>query len=263
MSRMVLLLHGIRKGGVIPCLFTILSFGGFTVSSATAGDPVNKLNRAAESITNTMEVINGLTGETSRQVQSVATQGNEILNTVKQPGSVSPPQPVNPPKKKKVASVQGTTNCYPFDPSSLTVSEFKSGLGLTDSTHPGRSFATFRKERQNDADMALQAIRNYGMNQVCYTPGLILYLVSGQAAQGNFQSERCLSFDPNNLTLEPQPRKARGSEEVLGTIWSIMSGPQRIFGFVDNEPTARTALATIQQYGFTNSCFAGFPYLRR
>ena len=166
-------------------------------------------------------------------------------------------------KKKGAAPDQGATNCYTFDPSSTIVSEFKNGWAVLDSTKPGRAIVSFRNERRDDAEMALQAIRKYGMNQVCPTPGLTLYLVSGRPAQGNFQGERCIQFDPANLRVEARPRKAKESGEVLGTVWEIKNGPNQFLGFGDNEADARAALATIRTHGFTNSCFAGFSYLRR
>jgi hypothetical protein len=42
-----------------------------------------------------------------------------------------------------------------------------------------------------------------------------------------------------------------------------MNGQAQLFGFLENEAAAREALEAIRTHGFTNSCFAGFPYLRR
>jgi hypothetical protein len=177
-------------------------------------------------------------------------------DTGEQMADTAPPKNI---KKKKNA------NCYSFEPANSVVSEFKDGWAVMDSTNLTRAIVSFKKERRNDADVALQVIQNYGMNQVCYGHGsFIYYLVSDQSPQGSFPGEQCKTFDPMSATVELLPITSKQNpDKILGSFWAIMDGPNHIWGFNDNESAAREALAIIQQYGFTSICYRGFYYPRK
>jgi hypothetical protein len=72
------------------------------------------------------------------------------------------------------------------------------------------------------------------------------------------QAEDCISFDPNNTTIQ----RVSGSWKIVegGTHW--------MFDFGGKQVEARKTLQIIKKYGLNKSCFVGrpgpsFKYLRR
>jgi hypothetical protein len=115
--------------------------------------------------------------------------------------------------------------------------------------------------KKNEADKALQIIKHYRMNQICYVgrpnPSFTYLLISGKAPTGSFPGEDCVSFNPDTTEVK-----------LINGSWKIVDGSHWMFDFGNKESEARQALSIIKKYQFRYSCFVGrpkasFQYLRQ
>lgn len=105
---------------------------------------------------------------------------------------------------------------------------------------------------EDQARMALQVIKHYGINQQCFTGRptrtMEYYLADGKPPTGAFEGEDAIPFNPANL----EARQINGR-------WKIVEGDSWIMDFGDKEADAREALEVIRKFGFDHICFIGRP----
>lgn len=144
-----------------------------------------------------------------------------------------------------------------FDPNRARVQQIGGRWKIVDGNHWLFDFGN----KQGEARRALAIIKHYGMNQSCFVgrpdPSFCYMLVSGRAPQGPFPGEDSVSFNPR-----------RAEVKRMAGRWKIVDGDHLLFDFGNKRDEAQRALAIIQKYGFTRSCFVGrpdpsFSYLRR
>lgn len=149
-----------------------------------------------------------------------------------------PPVPVKPFKE----------DCISFDPKGIEIEKVRGRWKIVEGSHWMFDFNQNRPE----AVIALNIIKNYGMNQVCYVgrpdPSMVYLLADGRAPAGPYPGEDCISFDPARLKVE----KVQGR-------WKITDGRMWLLDFGSSRTEAEQALKIIRYYGFTNQCFVGRP----
>ncbi len=154
------------------------------------------------------------------------------------------PRPIPPAALKKPFK----EDCIPFDPKGIEVEKVRGSWKIVEGNHWMFDFGPNRPE----AVTALNIIKNYGMNQVCYvgrpSPSMTYLLADGRAPSGPYPGEDCISFDPARLKVE----KVRGS-------WKITQGNMWLLDFGNKKAEAERALDIIRSYGFTHQCFVGRP----
>ena len=147
-------------------------------------------------------------------------------------------------------------DCVNFNPLNATVQPATSGFNIQDGSHVVFSFPN-----QEEANQAVNIIRQYKINQSCFLgrpdASMQYLLVNGLPPSGACKGEDCVSFTPTNISLKSQ---GDGS-------WLLVSGTQSLLSF-PNIQEAGNALAIIRGYGFTKLCFVGRPqaslqYLRK
>lgn len=111
----------------------------------------------------------------------------------------------------------------------------------------------FGANGQANAQKAVSVIKYYGMTSHCYVgrpnPPFQYWLANGKSPVGAFTGEDCIPFDPTKLSVQ----------QINGT-WKIVEAPSHwMFDFGTNQANANTALAIIQKYGFTKTCYVGRP----
>ncbi|NTV59675.1 MAG: hypothetical protein HGA77_00005, partial [Chlorobiaceae bacterium] len=168
---------------------------------------------------------------------------------------VQPIQPQLPPVQPVNPVIQ--EDCIPFNPANIEVKLIGGRWKIVEGSHWIFDFDS----RKNEAYMAFNIIRHYGMNSTCYVgrpnPSFTYMLVNGNAPQGPFPGEDALAFNPNTIELK----------EFAGR-WKIVDGSHWMFDFGANKGEALTAYNIIKKYGFRYSCFVGRPnasfiYLRK
>jgi hypothetical protein len=104
---------------------------------------------------------------------------------------------------------------------------------------------------RDQANRALQIIRHYGMNRVCYVgrpnASAQYLLANGRSPRGPISGEDCIAFNPNALRIE-QTRAT----------WTMWNGTGAMLSFPNAAEAYRT-LDLIRQYGFTQQCFHRRP----
>lgn len=153
-------------------------------------------------------------------------------------------------------NTQLTEDCWNFNPNNVRLRSDGSRWLLTD----GRS-RMLLFENQQEARKSLKVIQNYNMDSHCFVgrpnPSFEYWLVNGGPPKGAIANEDCIAFNPSDTTVT----------QVNGR-WKIVEGGRHwMFDLNDNESEARKAMAIINKYGFTYSCFVGrpnpeFQYLR-
>ncbi|MBV5262404.1 hypothetical protein FLX56_28950 [Synechococcus moorigangaii CMS01] len=148
-------------------------------------------------------------------------------------------------------------DCVSFNPATTTLSQSNGRWRIVDGNHSMFDFGNNSQEAQQ----ALNVIKQYGMNQSCFVgrpdPSLSYLLVNNDAPTGSMPGEDCVSFNPVTTTVS----------QINGR-WKIVDGNHWIFDFENNENEARQSLNIIQAHGFNRSCFVGrpdpsFTYLRQ
>ncbi len=106
-----------------------------------------------------------------------------------------------------------------------------------------RTFAPF-------AEQALNLIRGYGFNQICYSKprGYMrpYFLVSGAAPTGQQPGEKCTPFNPAGLVTRS-----------WSNVWQVYDGKQVVVQYDRSEEAALNGIAILKKYGFTQSCSFG------
>lgn len=149
-------------------------------------------------------------------------------------------------------------DCVAFSPRTAALRQVGDSWRIVDGDHGLFDFGA----RQDDARQALNVITRYGMDQSCFVgrpqPALRYLLAGGRAPAGALRGEDCGRFEPGALRLEN-----------LSGRWTLVEANRRLFVFQD-EADGRQALALVQRFGFTHSCYVGSPrrsrafsYLRR
>ena len=147
-------------------------------------------------------------------------------------------------------------DCVSFNPRTAEVKQINGRWKIVDGDHWVFDFGSKRGE----AELALQIIKHYRMNQSCFVgrpdPSFQYMLVSGHAPQGSYPGEDCVSFNPRTTEVK----------QINGR-WKIVDGSHMMFDFGNKRDEAELALRIIKKYGFTRSCFVGrpdpsFTYLR-
>lgn len=163
--------------------------------------------------------------------------------------------PARPLKPLPVRALQ--EDCLSFNPANITVAQVNNRWKIADGSHWMFDFAG----KQDEARQAHRILRHYGMNQTCYVgrpqPSFTYLLRDGVASSGGMPGEDCVAFNNANLAVV----QAEGR-------WKIADGSHWLFDFEDKQAEAEQALAIVQKYGFTHSCYVGrpqpsFTYLRR
>jgi len=148
-------------------------------------------------------------------------------------------------------------DCVTFDPKKAEVKQINGRWKIVDGNHWVFDF----DQKKDEALLALRIIKHYGMNSSCFVgrpdPSFTYLLVSGNAPAGAFKGEDAVSFNPKTAEVKK-----------VGGMWKIVDGSHQMFAFGDKEAEARQALAIIQKYGFTKTCYVGrpdpsFTYLRK
>lgn len=158
-------------------------------------------------------------------------------------------------EKTPIAKPQPATpeECYSFNLASTAVVNKGGNWAIVDSTRPNLTIASFPGNQKADAELTLDIIKKYRMNQVCFAkPGVAFQyeLVSGQAPTGVYAREVCRNFDPGALSVS----------NIQGR-WKIVERTNVLFDFGSNEAQARLVLNIIRKHGFTRSCFVGKPVI--
>lgn len=147
--------------------------------------------------------------------------------------------------------------CVDFDPDQLAVKKQGDDFRIMQGDWWLFGFGP----NEDQADTALKIIRQYGMSRSCFIgdpqPTFRFLLIGARAPLGAMYGEDCVPFQPTNVSVV----------QHLGR-WSIVDGDQVLFDFGDKEKDARSALAAIRTYEFSNVCYVGrpnptFEYLRR
>jgi len=180
--------------------------------------------------------------------------------------TVKPPEGKSA-KKKKAAESSAFGSKDKFNPQSLVVNEFKGGWGVMDGTNPTRAFFSCGQDRRAEAEQVLQVMQHYGMTEQQWIgkTGMDIFLASGQAPEGSYPSEKCVSFDPQSLKVEQKNLMSKKNrDEVVRTYWALTDDRKTYRDFRDDQEGAEKALEFIRSHGFTNKCYVGsFQYWRR
>jgi uncharacterized protein YjdB len=139
-------------------------------------------------------------------------------------------------------------NCVSLNPNTATVANVQGSWKVVDGN---RWLFDFGQDKAA-ADRSLSLIKTYGMNQSCSVgspqASFTYMLVAGRAPAGSVTGEDCLPFNPSALSVA----------NVQGN-WTIVEGNAWRFSFGSKEADARQALAIIQRYGFSQSCYVARP----
>jgi len=125
----------------------------------------------------------------------------------------------------------------------------------------------------DDAETALEIIRHYGMNRICFVgrpdPSMTYFLVDGAAPNGAYPGETCEPIDPNRTEI----RSVRtGGVITRGESWRwARHSDASVITAVGAFPSANEAYKSLdiaRQHAFTQACFVGLPdpnlmYFRR
>lgn len=112
--------------------------------------------------------------------------------------------------------------------------------------------------RKDEAQEALKIIQHYGLNQACRfeksSPVFQYFLASGEAPSSQ---EQCLSFRPNQLTIQQQLSK-----------WAVGEKNAARIHLAQEAEEAKKAQAILMKHQFTQKCTIGgarpsFQYFRR
>ncbi len=188
------------------------------------------------------------------------TRVGALPEPVMQPAPVQrlPVKPVQPrlgTQLKPVVPIK--EDCIGFNPSNTSVTQLGNRWKIVEDNHLIFDFA----DKRDEARLAHRIIRHYGINQTCYVgrpqPSFTYLLVNGTAPAGGMQGEDCVTFNNAAITVVQ-----------AGGRWKIADGNHWMFDFENQQAEAEQALALIQKYGFTHSCYVGrpqasFTYLRR
>lgn len=151
---------------------------------------------------------------------------------------------------------QAGEDCIRFDPYLHEVVEDPAGFLIT---HAGHRLMLF--DHFDEARLALEVMRYYGMNMSCYVgrpdASLHYFLIEGQAPVGAMAKEDCERFD----------REALAVVEADGQ-WQITQGGQPWMAFGGARSEAELSLSIILDHRFDALCYIGRPdpsmrYLRR
>ena len=121
--------------------------------------------------------------------------------------------------------------------------------------------SVFSAPNYTEAKKIVNICRNYGINKQGFVgrpnPSLTYLLRGAQAPVGAMANEDCLSFNPDNLEVQP----------AGGGSYRLVDGSHYLFSF-PNQAEAIQSLKVIQKYGFTKTCYVGRPgpslqYLRK
>ena len=143
-------------------------------------------------------------------------------------------------------------DCVSFNPVTAQVATINSSWKVVDGDHWLLDFGG----RQIDANKALEIIKHYHMNQICFvgrpSPDgghLMMYFktVNG-VPEGPFTGEDAVAIDPRSV-------EARWIHDS----WKVVQGDMGILDFGDSEANARLATSIIKQYGFQFQCFVVRP----
>jgi len=115
---------------------------------------------------------------------------------------------------------------------------------------------------QTQAAMSQQVVRSYKLRFQCFVgrgkPAVEYYLDAGaKLPTGPMPGEDCLDLDPATVQARP-----------TGDHWTIINKGSEYAFTAPNQELANKAIAIIQKYGATKSCFVGRPnpgmrYLRQ
>ncbi|NTW11092.1 MAG: hypothetical protein HGA26_07015, partial [Chlorobiaceae bacterium] len=166
---------------------------------------------------------------------------------------VQPSQPPLQPVQPQLPPIQPLNpviqeDCIPFNPANIEVKLIGGRWKIVEGSHWIFDFET----RKDEAYMAFNIIRHYGINSTCYVgrpdPSFTYLLVNGNAPQGPFPGEDAIAFNPNTIEVKQ-----------IGGSWKIVDGGHWMFDFGTNKGEAVTAYNIIKKYGFRYSCFVGRP----
>lgn len=141
----------------------------------------------------------------------------------------------------------GREDCVSFNPNTLSV-----GLvgGRWSAVDRGNILLSFGNPVE--AGLAVAIIKRYRMDQQCFVgrpnPSFTYWLTNHQSPSGTFPGADCIGFNPDRVRIDRR-----------GPNWTMVEGSHSMFSF-PNEREAREALAIVQHYRFTQSCFVGRPH---
>lgn len=153
-------------------------------------------------------------------------------------------------------------DCLSFDTSNITVQPSGERWLLANGNSRMLTF-----DDVLEAQRTMEVIQFYGMNSQCFVgrpkASLVYWLVQDEesetgmrAPEGMMEQEDCIGFDLSQIEVIQE-----------GDEWLMLDSGKRMKKF-PNQDEAEEALAIIQQYGFTQTCYIGrpkasFSYLRK
>ena len=139
-------------------------------------------------------------------------------------------------------------DCIRVQPDGLRVRQLSGAWTVVDGSELLLDFGPSRAH----ADRAIDVIRFYGLDRICYLarpdPAMMYFTARGGAPAGPIPGEDAIVFD-----------LARVRAERPAGDWIVTDGTSRLLDFGSSRFDALHAVAVIRNYGFTHQCFVGRP----
>lgn len=148
-------------------------------------------------------------------------------------------------------------DCVSFNNDNAEVKNVDGSWKIVD----GSSWLLDFNDKESQARKALQIIKHYGMNHLCFVgrpdASMEYLLVNGQPPEGYCSGEDCTPFDLDKIEVK-----------YTGGAWKIVEGDNWLMHFGDEQGEAWQSWRIIKYHKFTHICFVGRPdphmtYFRR